>query len=277
MKLISLPIPEKPKYLIFSDLDETYLPWNPTASSIQSIRLLENFMRENQDKFIFIWITGSIFKEIVSKIEIHKISLLPHFIACSLGTEIWYYNLLKQWHPDSEWQALVKKALFSENNVKNAISDLSNEHIYLEPQNISKRWSKYKLSYYYFANDCKTKTLNELNLIKRISINNNLSVNISRCNPKIDNFENGYDIDFIPSNFGKEYIVAYYLNKFNLTKSNTFAFGDSSNDITMLQSVGHGYLVQNATQDAKAQHKKITKEPYALGILSVLRELLEKS
>lgn len=59
-------------------------------------------------------------------------------------------------------------------------------------------------------------------------------------------------LDIIPFDGGKgtgvEKILAYY----HLTKENAIAFGDGSNDIEMLKTVGTGVAMGNATKDVKA-------------------------
>lgn len=43
--------------------------------------------------------------------------------------------------------------------------------------------------------------------------------------------------------------MKFILDKYELDKSNAIAFGDSGNDLRMLQAVRHGYLVENATEE----------------------------
>ena len=47
--------------------------------------------------------------------------------------------------------------------------------------------------------------------------------------------ENSYDVDFIPLRTGKPYIVDFILDKFAIERENSFAFGDSGNDVDMLK------------------------------------------
>lgn len=59
-------------------------------------------------------------------------------------------------------------------------------------------------------------------------------------------------VDIIPANGGKgmgiEKVLAYY----HLTKEQAIAFGDGTNDIEMLQAVGIGVAMGNATDNVKA-------------------------
>ena len=54
--------------------------------------------------------------------------------------------------------------------------------------------------------------------------------------------------------------------------ANTIAFGDSGNDVEMLKTVKHGYLLGNATEEAKGLHDKVTVSHYSSGILEVLKK-----
>lgn len=62
---------------------------------------------------------------------------------------------------------------------------------------------------------------------------------------------------------GKNEIVKFMLEKYNLNTEKAIAFGDSGNDVRMLQAVGNGYLLKNATQEAKNLHQLITDSEYS--------------
>ncbi|TCL53904.1 hypothetical protein EDD76_12425 [Kineothrix alysoides] len=58
-------------------------------------------------------------------------------------------------------------------------------------------------------------------------------------------------VDIIPANGGKGLGVEKILNYYNLKKEEAIAFGDGTNDIEMLQAVGTGVAMGNATNDVK--------------------------
>lgn len=58
-------------------------------------------------------------------------------------------------------------------------------------------------------------------------------------------------VDIIPANGGKGLGVKKVLNYFHLKKEEAIAFGDGANDIEMLQAVGTGVAMGNATEDVK--------------------------
>lgn len=56
-------------------------------------------------------------------------------------------------------------------------------------------------------------------------------------------------MDIIPANGGKGLGVKKVLDYVPFTKEEAIAFGDSINDIEMLQAVGTGIAMDNASQD----------------------------
>lgn len=59
-------------------------------------------------------------------------------------------------------------------------------------------------------------------------------------------------MDIIPANGGKGLDVKKVLDYVPFTKEEAIAFGDDTNDIEMLQAVGTGIAMDNASQDVKA-------------------------
>ncbi len=59
-------------------------------------------------------------------------------------------------------------------------------------------------------------------------------------------------IDIIPADGGKGTGIKKMLEYYHLDKSESMAFGDGNNDIEMLQTVGHGIAMANASEELKA-------------------------
>lgn len=57
--------------------------------------------------------------------------------------------------------------------------------------------------------------------------------------------------DIIPANGGKGIAVEQILKYYHLDKSESIAFGDGNNDIEMLQAVGTGVAMENASEQIK--------------------------
>jgi Cof subfamily protein (haloacid dehalogenase superfamily) len=58
-------------------------------------------------------------------------------------------------------------------------------------------------------------------------------------------------LDFVNPHVNKGSSLLELMNKLNIKKEDTFAFGDNYNDIEMLQTVEHGYVMENAVEDIK--------------------------
>lgn len=78
--------------------------------------------------------------------------------------------------------------------------------------------------------------------------------------------------DIIPASCGKGIGVEKILEYFGLTKEESIAFGDGSNDIEMLQAVGTGVAMGNATEDVKAIADEICRSVTEDGIYHYCRE-----
>lgn len=59
-------------------------------------------------------------------------------------------------------------------------------------------------------------------------------------------------VDIIPCDGGKGRGVEAILEYYHLSKENALAFGDGNNDIELLQAVGHGVAMGNASEQLKA-------------------------
>ena len=178
-------------------------------------------------------------------------------------------------HPDGEsdtvWQRQLLQSKFSQEVIADIVEKLYvNYHILLTPQKPIYN-TECKISYYY-KQASKEADIYAIGKIKEAADQHNVAVNISRCNPILGDPIDCYDINWIPKAAGKHQIVKYLAIKYQVPYDNMFAFGDSQGDIEMLKAVKHGYLVANAVDTAKANFSRITKEPYAEGILNTIQK-----
>lgn len=271
----SLSPVDKPKYIIFSDFDETYYPHNLNNKRQRDLYELEEYLRERSldGELLFGWVTGSSLDTVLNKMKNGKLRYFPHFIASDLGTEISYFTESNLGEPDFDWYSRLKNSQFSKEKIEEIVELLRGINIFLNPQT-QLGGSRYKRNYYYKAQNETTDKENILG-IKTISEQYGVSVNINRCNPLAGDPEDSYDVDFIPNGTGKDEIVRFMLDKYNLSSKYAFAFGDSGNDLQMLQAVEHGYLLENATQEAKKAYAKHTKEQYSQGIIKILKTIIK--
>ncbi|MCY8318788.1 HAD-IIB family hydrolase [Bacillus vallismortis] len=265
---------EHPKYIVFCDFDETYFPHTIDEQKQQHIYELEDYLEQkSKDGELQIgWVTGSSIESILDKMGRGKFRYFPHFIASDLGTEITYFSEHNFGQQDHEWNSRINES-FSKEKIEMLVKQLrENENIFLDPQTQLGK-SRYKHNFYYQEQD-EINDEKNLSAIENICEEYGVSVNINRCNPLAGDPEGSYDVDFIPMRTGKHEIVKFMLEKYNLNAENAIAFGDSGNDVRMLQAVGNGYLLKNATQEAKNLHHLISDSEYSKGITNTLKKLI---
>ena len=276
-KFKQLSVVENPKYIVFCDFDETYYSHNLDRKKQQKLYELEDYLVQKSEKqqLMFGWVTGSSIESVLEKMEKANFRFFPHFIASDLGTEITYFSRQKFGLSDSDWDLRLEKTNFSIAKVQEIIQSLQEDYqMYLEAQT-QLGSSRFKNNFYYKE---QNKTIDEYNLsvIRKKAEQNGISVNINKCNPLAGDPEDSYDVDFIPFGTGKDKIVAFMLNKYGVSLGNSFAFGDSGNDLQMLKSVKHGYLVENATGEAKSFHSNVAMGEYSEGILNTLKSIINE-
>ncbi|MGG0847034.1 HAD-IIB family hydrolase [Peribacillus simplex] len=269
-----LPNVEDPKYIVFCDFDETYYPHFMTEERQKDLYELENYLevKSNDGELVFGWVTGSSIESILHKMEHGKFRFFPHFIASDLGTEITYFSEKNFLEQDPDWNSQINIEEFNKIKVDEIINVLHKGNIPLTPQT-QLGSSRYKRNYYYQIQHESVDNKN-LSTIESMAKEYGIGVNINRCNPLAGDPEDSYDVDFIPLGTGKNEIVRFMLDKFGLTREHAFAFGDSGNDLLMLKSVNYGYLVGNATQEAKEAHSQIATDMYSKGIIRTLQSII---
>lgn len=273
----SFSISNKTDYLIFFDFDETYFPHDCTGEKVKDLNEMEKYLNSlAKDQSVKIgWVTGSDLNQIVHKIGRANFSYSPHFIASNLGTELYHVSETGDLLPDKEWEQRTMRTNFSIDTVKELVRELYYLYNIKLVEQTQLGQKRYKCNYYYFEKS-ETQSRYNLKIIRHLAKINGLGININRCNPKAGDPSGAFDVDFIPLNTGKKEIVTYMVKYYQVPLANTIAFGDSGNDVEMLKSVQHGYLLGNATEEAKSLHDKVTTTHYSLGILEVLKTLFPK-
>ncbi|MEG4345010.1 hypothetical protein QUB70_17170 [Microcoleus sp. A003_D6] len=82
-----LPPITQPKYVVFTDFDETYLARENKECHKNDRKELEEYLLNNthEKQIILGWVTGSSITSVFSKISRYQLlRLLPHFIASKL-------------------------------------------------------------------------------------------------------------------------------------------------------------------------------------------------
>lgn len=78
-------------------------------------------------------------------------------------------------------------------------------------------------------------------------------------------------IEVLPKGFSKAGGIEWICGYLHLAREDTYAFGDSVNDVEMLRYAGHGIAMGNATKIAKEAADYVTDELRADGILNGLK------
>ncbi|MDQ0225743.1 HAD-IIB family hydrolase [Metabacillus niabensis] len=268
----------KVNYLLFFDFDETYFPHSCTDELLKHVYELEQYLENLAQKHhVKIgWVTGSDLNQIMQKMERANMSYSPHFIASNLGTEVYNVNENGELVTNGEWEKRLRKAAFSNENVNELVRELYNQYKIELIEQTQFGQKRTKCNYYYFEKSV-TKSEYDLKIIQHLAKMNGIGININRCNPKAGDPEGAFDVDFIPLHTGKKAIVEFMMKYDQVPYDNTFAFGDSGNDVEMLKTVKHGYLLGNATEEAKGLYDKVTISHYSEGILEVLKKCLVNS
>ncbi|MEU0303873.1 HAD-IIB family hydrolase [Streptomyces sp. NPDC006175] len=265
-----LPLPRPVRAVAFSDFDETYLAHFPTERERLHREALEDYLLEAgvRHGLLFGWVTGSSLSSVQSKARAYGLRTLPHFVACSLGTELLMSDA-GELRPDPGWTRLLPDAESLGRGAGNVVRELAEAGVGLEPQPGRAPDSLVK-SYYYRSRDPGTDARN-LAAVREAAARAALGAGVSRCNPAAGDPADSYDIDLLPPMCGKRQVVRYVCRKYALDPADAFAFGDSGNDLEMLAAVGHGVLVGNCTEEARGRHPRVSDRCHADAVLTTLR------
>lgn len=261
----TLPFSVKTKLIVFSDFDSTY--FNHTNSRLNHIEIkkFEKFLMSfcKHENALFGLVSGASIDHITSKLQSGKYSLFPSFIASSFGAEIHYYSQ-GELKLDTEWEATFPNDDEMEKSFDQLILQTKLKGLALIATSACQK-SRYKRSYYLCSKNNPIEIVHIT--LEECCSKYNIAFNVSQTNPDNGDPEGHYDIDFFPNGAGKGVVIDYLCRKFHVNRKNTIAFGDSCNDIPMLQAVKHGYLVGNATSEAKVIHKNHLGMNHLAGIV----------
>ncbi|MCE4957876.1 HAD-IIB family hydrolase [Macrococcoides caseolyticum] len=268
----TLNFPKNIQYLVCSDFDETYFAHQ--LSNPSDVKALDQFLARNaEQKGILFGIISASTKEMIEAcLKIGHYDYYPHFISTNSGTEI-YYMQNGKFIRDEVYHEKFKQLNFNKSVILDIEQQLKDDNIQLITQ-LPFENAPFSRNYYYKS----LGNIDQQNIekIKSLGRAHHFNVNVSRCNPLIGDPEDHYDVDFYPDIAGKHAVVKYLMQQFNIPYDNTFAFGDSGNDILMLKEVKHGYLVSNATPEAKSLYQHHTVSSYNKGILESLMHYFEE-
>ncbi|WP_165981037.1 HAD-IIB family hydrolase [Macrococcus lamae] len=264
--------PENINWLVCSDFDETFFAHD--LSNAEDVKELDDYiaLHAKDSNILFGIVSASTIEMIKHCLDIGHFNYYPHFISSNSGTELRYYIDGKEIYDKDYEQELLKRG-FSKTTILDVETQLKSEGIPLKIQEpfINAPFSR---NYYYKESIPEVDAAN-FERIRQLASENHLVVNISKCNPLIGDPADHYDVDFFPDSAGKGAIVKYLIRKFKVPAAQTIAFGDSGNDIKMLNAVKHGYLVSNATPEAKKLYPHVAEHTYSKGILTMLTHIIK--
>ncbi|RXK18659.1 HAD-IIB family hydrolase [Macrococcus sp. DPC7161] len=263
--------PSNIRTLVCSDFDETYFAHHlQNKEDVQDFeKTMPNLIKDYD--ILFGIVSASTKAMLQHALEIGHFTYMPHFMSCNSGTEI-YYIKDNEWIKDTDYDQLYQQAGINKSVILDIEDTLKSKGIGLITQTPFIN-APYSRNYYYKATSPQVDE-QRFETIRTLANEHGFIVNISMCNPMIGDPEGHYDVDFLPKISGKDAVVKYLMDKFNIDHQNTFAFGDSGNDIRMLNHVKHGYLVANATADAKQKFDHVLPYEYVKGIQFALNKHL---
>ena len=80
----------------------------------------------------------------------------------------------------------------------------------------------------------------------------------------------GNVVEFVPKGFSKATGIKWLCDYLKLDMADTYALGDSVNDLEMLQTVGHGIAMGNATDVVKKAAEYVTDSLFEAGVYNAL-------
>lgn len=264
-----LNFPQTIDYLVCSDFDETYFAHD--LANAEDVKALDDYIAAT-DNVLFGIVSASTIEMIEDCLAKGHFKYRPHFISSNSGTELRFYQQGTAQYDEAYEQQLLDQG-FTKSTIMEVEAQLAEEGIPLTVQ-LPFADAPFSRNYYYQESDQQTDEWH-FKRIRELAAARSLIVNISKCNPLIGDPADHYDVDFFPATAGKDAVVHYLINKYNISHDNTCAFGDSGNDIKMLNAVKHGYLVSNATPEAKKLFSQVTDEPYSRGILTTLARVIK--
>ncbi len=247
--------------MVVCDIDGTIIPRYVTDDILTSytVSIFKSAMKDN----VVVFATGRVFSNSIKLINTYNIGnyligLNGAFAYNIKKNKFLYKNKL----PKKVCKKIVDIAIIDSEkiylctlnnwnfytNIEEYKNSLFPEEKLLEnPYDIVSNEEIYKFEIYYDNIDKVNRFFDLINKYK-LDITYNL---ITRLNNK------GYYIEITYKNIDKYYGIKKLAKKLGIKNSNIIAFGDNSNDYTMIKNVGLGIAVSNAVEEVKSVAKKV--------------------
>lgn len=265
---IHLPRVDTPRWLVFADFDETYLAHDGSPERRRDRRALEQFLIEYARTLgiAFGWVTDGPIDNVADSFHEHGLRIVPHFIASSWGAELDFFSREDGRRSAAEWDARMGVGGFSLALVAEARDELANLGVKLEDRNDGGP----RMDRFVFVPSAKQRVTDLVALIYRVAEKHFVDVHVGACHSSLGEPEGAYSVDFVPRGANKRNVAQFVMERFGVPRIRTMAFGDDIGDIDMLCAVEHGYLVDNATSEARRRFSRTAGSSYARGILDTM-------
>ncbi len=236
--------------LIISDIDGTLIEPSMGNPGLNELKL---FLHNRHQKMAFAFATGRNLDLVKEAITSHELPL-PDFVICSVGSEIYYTNGT-EYILDKGW-ATYLSGRWRREELLNRLKKV--KWLKLQEENAQKQ---FKISFTYkkedYSNDQLVDALGPY--WYRVSIINS----------------HGKFLDILPKRASKGNAIQYLCHKWSISLRDTFAAGDSGNDIDMFRGPIRGIVVGNKSEELcdieSNSNLFIGNEPAASGILEGLK------
>lgn len=270
-----LPRVDAPRWLVFADFDETYLAHDGSPERRRDRRALEQFLIEYARTLgiAFGWVTDGPVDAIADSFHEHGLRIVPHFIASSWGAELDFFSREEGRRSAAEWDARMGVGGFSLALVSEARDELASLGVKLDDRHDGGP----KMDRFIFTPQPKQRVTDLVALIYRVAEKHLVDVHVGPCHSALGEPEGAYSVDFVPRGANKRNVAQFVMERLGVPRIRTMAFGDDIGDIDMLCAVEHGYLVDNATNEARRRFSKTAGSSYARGILDTMERRITGS
>lgn len=248
-------------WLVVCDFDETFMPVGSLASESFGIEALQEKLAalRGLGQVYFGWATGNSFAVITQKMRDYP-DFPWDFALTSLGTELY-------WNQPQEIVKSMNWPLAQVSNLANRFGQfekrITEEGVQLVLQ--EENFQRPCIRGFYLEDDAQTEE--NIQTIKRLAQDLDLAASITYANSAAGDPAGVYDVAILPLGCGKQQGVAYIQKQLKVKDSQVLAFGDSCNDLEMLNAYEKGYLVANAASEAKSSGIKVLSQAYCFGVL----------
>lgn len=264
-----LPRVDAPRWLVFADFDETYLAHDGSPERRRDRRALEQLLIEYAKPLgiVFGWVTDGSVDAVSDTFQAHGLRIVPHFIASSWGAELDFFSREEGRRSAAEWDARMGVSGFSLSLVSEARDELAHHGVRLD----DRQEGGPKMDRFVFVPPPKQRVSDLVGMVHRIAEKHFVDVHVGPCHPAMGEVDGAYSVDFVPRGANKRNVAQFIMERIGVPRIRTMAFGDDSGDVDMLSTVEHGYLVDNATSEARRRFSRTAGASYARGILDVMQ------